>query len=292
MRMELAFEPESDWLERAEAMCDKALSIDPSLPEGRYLRGAFLWSPRYGFDHAGAIRELLAAIAGRPSLSEAHDRLALVLDHVSLFDEGMRHSRKALAIDPKDPQAETHLGLVLLHQKRYEEALSQTESAARRGAGAWLYHQLAHCQIRLGRLGAAADTVEKTARQFPNEVLFFPVRAVIAASERDTARARQQVQLTVQNKKSFIHYHHAQYDIACVHALLGQRDQALDWLSAAAHNGFPCYGFFETDPLLASIREEERFRRLMSELREECAGYARLYEELSRLPSGSADIRE
>ena len=44
-RMELAFEPERDWLDRAEAMCEKALSIDPALPEGRYLRGEFLWSP-------------------------------------------------------------------------------------------------------------------------------------------------------------------------------------------------------------------------------------------------------
>jgi TolB-like protein/Tfp pilus assembly protein PilF len=287
-RMELAFEPEGDWLERAEAMCEKALSLDPSLPEGRYLRGAFLWSPRYGFDHAGAIRELLAAIAGRPSLSEAHDRLAVVLDHVSLFDEGMLHSRKALAIDPKDGLAETHLGLVFLHQGLYEEALSRTESAARRGGGAWLYHQLAHCQIRLGRLGAAAETVEKTARQFPNEVLFFPVRAVIAASERDAARARQQVQLTVQNKKAFIHYHHAQYDIACVHGLLGERDQALQWLTDAAQNGFPCHRFFETDPLLEPVRGEPRFRALMDELRAECDGYGALYRDLQKSSSAGA----
>jgi tetratricopeptide (TPR) repeat protein len=269
-------------------MCEKALSLDPSLPEGRYLRGAFLWSPRYGFDHAGAIRELLAAIAGRPSLSEAHDRLAVVLDHVSLFDEGIRHSRKALAIDPKDGLAETHLGLVFLHQGLYDEALSHTESAARRGDGAWLYHQLAHCQIRLGRLGAAADTVERTARQFPNEVLFFPVRAVIAACERDSARARQQVQLTIQNKKSFIHYHHAQYDIACVLGLLGEREQALQWLADAAHNGFPCHRFFENDPMLEPIRAEPRFRMLMDELRSECDGYRALYLDITRSSSAGA----
>jgi hypothetical protein len=28
----------------------------------------------------------------------------------------------------------------------------------------------------------------------------------------------------------------------------------------------------------------------MAELREECAGYRRLYEELQRLPSGTAEI--
>ena len=130
--------------------------------------------------------------------------------------------------------------------------------------------------------------MEKTSRQFPNDVLFFPVRGVIAASAGDGTRARQEIQLTIQNKKSFIHYHHAQYDIACIHALLGEKDEALRWLTDAAHNGFPCYRFFEIDPLLESIRGEERFRTLVSELREECAGYQRLYDELRRSPSGAS----
>ena len=77
--------------------------------------------------------------------------------------------------------------------------------------------------------------------------------------------------------------------MACIHALLGEKDDALRWLADAAHNGFPCHGFFEIDPLLESIRGEERFRGLMSELREECAGYRRFYEELRRSHSGSAE---
>jgi serine/threonine protein kinase/tetratricopeptide (TPR) repeat protein len=288
-RMELAFEPERDWLERAEAMCEKALSIDPALPEGRYLRGEFLWSPRYKFDHAGAIREILAAIAGRPSLAEAHDRLSVVLGHVSMFDEAIRHAKQALAIDPEDAVAETHLGLAFFHSGRYDEALRRTESGTSRSPGAWALHQLIDCQLRLGRLSEAADAVERVSRQFPNDVLFFPIRGVIAALERDAPRARRHMELAIQNKKAFRHYHHAQYDIACIQALLGERDEALRWLSEAAHNGFPCYGFFETDPLIESIRGEERFRALMVELREECSGYRRLYEDIRRSTSGSAE---
>jgi serine/threonine-protein kinase len=287
--MALSFEPEGDWQTRAEETCEKALAIDPQLPEGRYLRGGFLWSPRGGFDHAGAIREFLAAIAGRPSLSEAHDRLAVVLDHVSNFEESLRHSGRAVAIDPQDGFALVQSGLVRYHMSQYGDALKVSEEGARITPSAWVFHQMAHCLIRVERLDDAAALVERSGRQFPNEVLFFPLRGVIAASLQDAARARQQIQLTIQNRKSFIHYHHAQYDIACIHALLGEKEDALRWLSDAAHNGFPCYRFFETDPLLESIRGEERFRALMSELREECAGYRRLYEELRRLESGSAE---
>ena len=288
LAMSLMFEPEGDWQARAEEACRKALSIDPQLPEGRYLRGGLLWSPRGGFDHGGAIRELVAAISGRPGLSEAHGRLSLVLDHVSSFEESLRASGQALAIDPQDGYSTVHLGLTNWHLGNYERALAYSEMGARLSPSAWVYHQSAHILVRLGRRDEAAALVEKTCRQFPNDVLFFPIRGVIAASEGDAARARQEIRLTIQNQKSFIHYHHAQYDIACIHALLGEKDEALRWLTDAAHNGFPCYRFFEIDPVLESIRGEEAFRALMSELREECAGYRRLYEELRRSASGSA----
>jgi serine/threonine protein kinase/tetratricopeptide (TPR) repeat protein len=287
-RMELAFAPEAGWLERAEAMCEKALSIDPGLPEGRYLRGEFLWSPRYKFDHAGAIREILAAIAGRPSLAEAHDRMSVILGHVSMFDEAIHHARQALAIYPDDAVAETHLGLAHFHAGRYDDALRMTESSSSRSPGAWTLHQLIDCQIRLGRLSEAADTVERTSRQFPNEVLFYPIRGVIAAIERDAPRARKQIELSIQNRKAFRHYHHAQHDIACIHALLGEREEAIRWLADAAHNGFPCYGFFEIDPLLEPIRNEERFRDLMAELRAECDGYRSLYLDITKSSSAGA----
>ncbi len=287
--MALNYEPEGDWQARAAEMCERALSVDPQLPEGRYLRGSLLWTPRSGFDHVGAMRELVAAIAGRPSLSEAHTRLSVVLDHASMFEESLSASQAAVAIDPADGLALIHRGLAHYHLGQYERALGMSEQASTQTPAAWIYHQIAHCLIRLGRRSEAAAVVDRTSRQFPNDVLFYPVRGVIAASERDAERARQQIQLTIQNKKSFVHYHHAQYDIACIHALLGEKDDALRWLADAAHNGFPCHGFFEIDPLLESIRGEERFRGLMSELREECAGYRRLYEELRRSHSGSAE---
>ena len=61
--------------------------LDPDLPEGRYVRGCLLWTPQRGFDHAGAMRELLAVIAIRPSFDGAYHALGIVLYHVGLLDE-------------------------------------------------------------------------------------------------------------------------------------------------------------------------------------------------------------
>ena len=90
----------------------------------------------------------------------------------------------------------------------------------------------------------------------------------------------RQIELTDQNNKAFWHYHHAQYDVACIYALLDEHESALDWLDQAARNGFPCHSFFEIDPMLCSLHGEERFVRLMRSLEAECDGFRRLYAEL------------
>jgi hypothetical protein len=39
------------------------------------------------------------------------------------------------------------------------------------------------------------------------------------------------------------------------------------WLSQAATTGFPCYPWYERDPLLELIRDDPRFRDFVQELR-------------------------
>jgi hypothetical protein len=130
--------------------------------------------------------------------------------------------------------------------------------------------------------------VELSSRQFPGNPIVHSIQGLLAALRGDARRARQQIERTVQNKKLFGHYHHSQHDVAAIYALLGEPGLAVEWLADAAHNGFPCHAFFEKDPLLESLRGEERFHALMIELRGECDGYRKLYEELRRSSSGAA----
>lgn len=93
-------------------------------------------------------------------------------------------------------------------------------------------------------------------------------------------RAERQVEMIVENRRAFGHYHHGQHDVARIYALLGEVDLALEWLGETARNSFPCYGFFRVDPLLASLRGDDRFQSLMDELEVECNGYRELYDAL------------
>jgi TolB-like protein/Tfp pilus assembly protein PilF len=291
VRMGFTFDPDGDWLARAEAMYEKALSIDSGLPEGRFLKGLLHWTPRRNFDHAGAIREFLGAIAGRPNLSEAHETLGLVLLHVAMFEEADRHLSQALVIDPENVLGEIHLAWCRYMEGRYREGLEMAEAAVGKNASSWGSYQVALCHMRLGDLASAeriAEGVTAGPDQGHQYILFHSIRGLIAALRGDAARARDQIDQTVRHKKSFGHYHHAQYDIACIYALLGEKDRALAWLTDCARNGFPCHRLFERDPYLDAIRGE-RFDSLMGELKAECDGYRRLHRELETSRGGDSD---
>jgi serine/threonine protein kinase/tetratricopeptide (TPR) repeat protein len=280
LRLAFSFDPEANWYERAKEICDQALELDPQLPEGRYLRGRLLWSPQGKFDHAGALCEFVGAIAARPSLNQAHHWLAVVLMHISLFDEASDAFQQAMAIYPRDEMAFSHLGFLRLLQGRFEEGVELSQQTVGTYPSAWSYYEAALSLVRLGRLDEAATTVETASRLFIGEPLLFSIGAVIAAARSRPAEGRRLIERTVQHEKAFGHYHHAQYDLACAHALMGDHDEAMGWLEAAARNGFPAYGFFEIDPLFESIRELPRFGSLMADLRKECDRYRVLYQEL------------
>jgi len=112
------------------------------------------------------------------------------------------------------------------------------------------------------------------------ETLAHPVLGLVCALRGDTQGALRYVELTRESRKPFGHLHHGEYDIACVHALCGDRSSAVEWLSRAARDGYPCQPFFEADPLLRSLHGHAGFERLMAALREERAGHARVYEQL------------
>jgi tetratricopeptide (TPR) repeat protein len=226
------------------------------------------------------MREFMAAVTAQPSLNEAHHWLGILLLHLSMFEESTKCFDRALAISPHDRIAQMHTGYCAYLAGRFEDALAIITESGKVITSAWTLYSMALAQIQLGLLDAADRTTEEVSRRFPGDVLFYPLRALSFALRGNHEHARQQIELTIKNEKAFGHYHHAQYDVACVYAQLGEADQAIEWLSEAGHNGFPCAGFFERDPLLQPIHSDERFRSLIADMTEECARYAALYHTL------------
>ena len=107
------------------------------------------------------------------------------------------------------------------------------------------------------------------------------LHALVAARRGDRAAALRAVEEVVANKKSFGHYHHDQYDIACVHALLGASAEAVRWLRLVVANGYACHPFFAIDPFLESLRGDPAFAAFLDDVRREGARHARLHAGLA-----------
>jgi hypothetical protein len=107
------------------------------------------------------------------------------------------------------------------------------------------------------------------------------VHALVAARQGAAPAARAHVEQVVARSKSFGHYHHDQYDVACVHALLGDMDQGVRWLREVSANGYPCHPFFAIDPLLDGLRGDPAFAAWLDEVRREDERHARLHAELA-----------
>ena len=282
IRLAFSWDPEGGWWERAKDMVDRALELDPDIPEGRYMRGRLAWTPQAGFQHEIAMRELVAALAERPNLNEGFDWLATILFHVGLMDEGRAQFARAMSISPDDATARSHSINLEMLTGNYEGAVRLAEAMGQGMETSWAEYVKSVAQMHLGDVAGAERTIEAAARKFPAHVLFHSATAILAALKRDEESASRAIQRTAQNQKQYGHFHHAQFDIASALAILGRTDEAIDSLTAAVRGGFPCLAAVEGEPFMASLRSHSRYRDLVAELRQSREHFANVFEGLRR----------
>ena len=143
----------------------------------------------------------------------------------------------------------------------------------------WIEYVIAHSLLRLGRAEEVTVRTEPWGLQ--------SILGVLAAIRGDRTEVERRIGLAIEGRTTFGHFHHTQYDIACIHALLGDRDSALEWLRQAARNGYPCGPLFECDPFLAALRGTEGFAKLLADLGVERQRYLDVYEEARSERSGT-----
>ena len=266
---------EKDLQEKAFVAVEKALSLDPDLPEAYLARGRLLWTPAQHFPHDKAMQEYRRALALNPSLDEARNQLALVLSHVGLLDEALDELKKALATNPSNNLARFRVGEVLLFQGKHEQALAALRNVPADANPALVGHQIVFALFSLGRKEEAAATIEKFLKDYPadNRGLFTSLQAILAASDGQHREAEEKIQSAIERGKGFGHFHHTAYHIACAYAIMNKHEQAIKWLESVANDGFPCYVLFERDHNLDNLRQDARFQALLAKLKQQLEHY-------------------
>ncbi len=262
--------------EKAFMAAEKALALDPKLGAGHLARGRLLWTPAQRFPHDQAIQEYRRALTLDPGLDEARNQLAMVYNHVGALDPALEELQKAVASNPTNNLAQYHLGQTLLFQGKYEESWNTLRRIPREANPAKLTYHCAMALLHLDRKDEAAALAQDFLKDHPEDVeggLMSSLQAILAALSGDEQQAEAKINRAITEGKGFGHFHHTAFSIACAYAVMKKPDPALQWLQAAADDGFPCYALFENEPYLNSLKQDPRFVTLMTKLKKQWGQY-------------------
>ncbi len=254
--------------ERADVALAKALDLDAGLAEAHFARGLVLWTQAKGFPHEHAIRAFKRALELDPEADEAHHQLSMVLAHVGLLDEAEEHVRTAVRLNPNNTMARFRVGVYAAWQCRFDDALAVLKTVPSDASPMLIDRTRAELLVQLGRTAEARAIVDGYLVAHPADEggSFTSVAALIFALEGKEREAQAAIVRAVTIGRGFGHFHHAAYNIASTLAALGQSDDAVGWLEAAADDGFPCWPLFRGDPNLHPLHEHPRFAALLTTL--------------------------
>ena len=109
----------------ARAAAQKALTLDPNLPDAYALLGEITMLDEW--NHAEAERLFQRALELDPKSTLANRNYSLHLMHHGRFDEALHHSKTAIDLDPNSAFDQRNLGVILYLARRTDEAIVQLE---------------------------------------------------------------------------------------------------------------------------------------------------------------------
>jgi DNA-binding winged helix-turn-helix (wHTH) protein/tetratricopeptide (TPR) repeat protein len=259
-------DPASAWLEKAEFHCRRALELDPNLPEGHVASAFLLWGSSKNFQHLEAINELKQALALQNNLPHAYNRLGTILAHIGLLDHAREMYERARPFHPR--KAVSHsIVQVYVWNREYDLAREEIQAWRAENPGnkypIYFAPQLA---MMTEDWKEARILMDEAVQLLPEEPLIVSLQGVLYALTGKEDKALDCLTKACASPKSFGHTHHSHYQIACILAMLGQRDTAFEWLERSVSSGFACWPFFLKDPWLKNLRELPAFEVLVSSL--------------------------
>jgi tetratricopeptide (TPR) repeat protein len=257
--------------QKAFSAAEKAVSLEPGLPQAYIARGDLLWTPVNRFAHERAIKEFRRALDLNPNSDQAHQRLARVYVHVGLFDEAVQHAEKALTIRPSNAQALNSRAQAILWSGHDEEALAIFQGIPGPVLPELVEANTVFALHRLGRREEAWSHLRRALSKHPDDANgnLRGMEAMLRA-ESEPQHAQELID-SVARRKAANPSHHAAYFAACASARMRKTVEAVRWLREAASTGFPCYSLFARDPNLDPIRQEPLFQAFMADMKKESA---------------------
>ena len=231
----------------------RALSIEPNLPNGLLARATIETNFDYNWNAAAqTVSKALALAPADPNMLIAAGNLELARGNM---DRAIELYRKAVDLDPVNPQARTFLAFNLAVTKRFAEARAEYPRVVELNPAApWAHAGLGLSYLVEGKFEEAVSATEGEAGEYARLLIVACARwGQKKIPEADAALA----QLT----KDFAET--AAYQIAEVHAYRGDKDKAFEWLERARRQHDGGLPSLRKDPLLTNLHDDPRWNAFL-----------------------------
>ncbi|MFO0813920.1 MAG: protein kinase [Gemmatales bacterium] len=238
-----------------------ALSLDNTLPETHANLGTIYLF--HDWDWPAAERELKQAI--KLGLDHPIDQTlyGFYLAAMGRPTEALSFIRRALQLDPQAARAWYELTMSNNWLGQFEEAITNARKAIELDPSfPFAYVELATAYALSGLMTEAVSILEKQIQAGQRHPRVRGTLGYVYALSGQ--RTRAQLILEELNAQSS-RYSHA-FEIARIHAVLGNTDQAFEWLQRACDERYWAVIYLKIDPTLEMLRSDSRFEQLLSHM--------------------------
>jgi Tfp pilus assembly protein PilF len=246
---------------KARAAARKALELDEALPEA-HAALAYV-SAYYDWDWVTADREFQRALELNPNGAEVYHSYSRFLAARGHVEDALVKMKQAQERNPVPLILKVNEAVILYFARRNDQAIEQLHKTLELDPNFWVAHWglgMAHEQR-----GAYSDAVAEFQKAIalsrggggPNmDASLGHTYAVMG----DRANAQRVLdELSQKAKLSYV----PAYFAATIHAGLGDKDRAFEWLEKAYEEHSTLMSYLKMDPRLDSLRSDRRFNDLL-----------------------------
>ena len=243
---------------KARAEAERAVELNAGLPEAHVALANVLMF--YAWDWAGAEREIKRAIALNPNSAEAHRVYSKYLGATVQNSQAIAEATRARELDPLSAGAYADLLLVLLGSRQYDRAIAESRLALEKNPNLALARvTMGMAYAQKGQFSEAVPLLQEAYRQEPNYT-FMHFLAIVQGAAGNKAEARKLLaKMETLAKSQYV----CAYEVASVHANLGDKDKAFEWMNRGVTEQCDCLVWLKSEPWIDRLRIDPRYTALM-----------------------------
>jgi serine/threonine protein kinase/Tfp pilus assembly protein PilF len=254
----LGYVPMAEGYPRAKAAAKKAIELDDTLPHAHATLSFIL---AQDWDFAGVEHELQRALELNPDLADVQNARMMFNLVRGRFDDAIAAGKRAVELDPLSGPFVQRLGLAYYFATQFDAAIEQLRKGMEMSPESPLYHpMIADTYACAGQPERAAEECEKALAAGEG---LPPIRLMVAATYAKIGKIAEARAILDEYERTWNRGSTVSFYLAAIHARLGERDIAFEWLEKAFEDRIGLLVHLKTMPLLDALHGDSRFDALV-----------------------------